>query len=435
MTGYQETAPPYATERIPRASGRSVAWEAAPLAGAIGAYGTLSAFVSSTTSLFLTSAVHAAPLLVGLFFAVRGAVSIALNQSIGSLSDRLPDRRLLLMLAGVGGTLGGVCLATLREYAAVLVCGTIFLAIGTLTYSQLFAYAHEFAHARRRPVTLVTAQLRAVFTAAWVIGPPAGLYLMTRCGFGPLYLTVGALWLVTAVLGACLRRLPAAPRPTPPDDGVRGGSTRSGAWPVLPSPTWLLLGAVTALSVVNQMYAIDVPLYVTRSRHLDAQLIGWMAGLSAAMEIPVIIIAGRLADRIGKQRLLLAAAVGSIVFFCLLPLVTSAAPLLALQVLNAVWTSVALSIPMVMLQDESPSGAGAGSALYSSAFMSGGMLAGALTGVIATVTGFGGVFWVCAVLAASAAAMLIARSCRGREPGEKTALVPEQIPTIKKAHI
>jgi MFS transporter, SET family, sugar efflux transporter len=434
MAGYQETAPPHATERAPRASGRSVAWEAAPLAGAIGAYGTLSAFVSSTTSLFLTSAVHAAPLLVGLFFAVRGAVSIVLNQSIGSLSDRLPDRRLLLMLAGAGGTLGGVCLATLRDYAAVLVGGTVFLAIGSLTYSQLFAYAHEFAQARRRPVTEVTGLQRAVFTSAWVIGPPAGLYMMTRYGFGPLYLTVGALWLVTAVLGACLRRLPAAPRPAPVDDGVRG-STRFGAWPVLPSPTWLLLGAVIALSVVNQMYAIDVPLYVTRSRHLDAQLIGWMAGLSAALEIPVIVIAGRLADRIGKQRLLLAAAVGSMVFFCLLPLVTSAALLLALQVLNAVWTSVALSIPMVMLQDESPSGAGMGSALYSSAFMSGGMLAGTLTGVVATVTGFGGVFWVCAILAASAAAMLIARSCRGRQPGEKTALVPEQFPTNKKAHI
>src|SRR5690348_15011234 len=100
MAGYQETAPPRPAERPPRAPGRLVAWEAAPLAGAIGAYGTLSAFVSSTTSLFLTSAVHAAPLLVGLFFAVRGAVSIVLNQSIGSLSDRLPDRRLLLMLAG-----------------------------------------------------------------------------------------------------------------------------------------------------------------------------------------------------------------------------------------------------------------------------------------------------------------------------------------------
>jgi MFS transporter, SET family, sugar efflux transporter len=434
MAGYQETAPPRATERAPRASGRSVAWEAAPLAGTIGAYGILSAFVSSTTSLFLTSAVHAAPLLVGLFFAVRGAVSIVLNQSVGSLSDRLPDRRLLLVLAGAGGTLGGVCLATLRDYAAVLAGGTVFLAIGSVTYSQLFAYAHEFALARRRPATVVTALLRAVFTCAWVIGPPAGLYMMTRYGFGPLYLTVGALWLVTAVLGACLRRLPAAPRPAPAGDGVRG-STRFGAWPALPSPTWLLLGAVIALSVVNQMYAIDVPLYVTRSRHLDAQLIGWMAGLSAAMEIPVIVIAGRLADRIGKQRLLLAAAAGSMVFFCLLPLVTSAALLLALQVLNAAWTSVALSIPMVMLQDESPSGAGTGSALYSSAFMSGGMLAGTLTGVVATVTGFGGVFWVCAILAASAAAMLIARSCSGRQPGEKTALVPEPSPAIKKAHI
>jgi SET family sugar efflux transporter-like MFS transporter len=98
------------------------------------------------------------------------------------------------------------------------------------------------------------------------------------------------------------------------------------------------------------------------------------------------------------------------VFFCLLPLARSAAPLLALQVLNAAWSAVALSIPMVMMQDEAPSGAGAASALYSSAFMSAGLLAGAITGVTAAAIGFGSVFWVCAALTAVAAGLLLARA-------------------------
>jgi MFS transporter, SET family, sugar efflux transporter len=77
-----------------------------------------------------------------------------------------------------------------------------------------------------------------------------------------------------------------------------------------------------------------------------------------------MIIAGRLADRVGKHHLLLASAAGATAFFCLLPLARTAPLLLALQLLNAAWTAVAMSIPMVM--EESPSGAGTGTALYSS---------------------------------------------------------------------
>jgi SET family sugar efflux transporter-like MFS transporter len=432
MTGSQETVLRSAAGRASPLASLSLAREVAPLAGAIGAYGVLSAFLSTTTSLFLADAVHAAPLLIGLFFAGRGAVAIALNLGAGSISDRLPDRRLLVVIAGVGGAIGGVCFAALRDYVAVLLFGVVFFSVGGLSFAQLFAYANEFAHARGRPVTVFTSVLRAVFSASWVIGPPAGLYLVTRYGFEPLYLAVGGLSFLTAALGWGLRPLPAVPRPgqarpgqarpgqarpgqgrpgqARPGGRPRSQRSRSASFRALPARTWLLLGAVIALGVVDQMYNIDVPLYVTRTLHLDAQLIGWMAGFGAALEIPIMIAAARLADRFGKLRLVLASAAGAAVFFCLLPLARSAVQLLALQVLNAAWSAVALSIPMVMVQDEASSGAGAASALYSSAFMSASLLAGAITGVAAATIGFGNVFWVCAALAASAVSMLLARA-------------------------
>src|SRR5215831_2978821 len=170
-----------ARHRSPLA-GASVVREAAPLAGAIGAYGVLSAFLSTTTSLFLTNAVHVAPLLIGLFFAGRGLLSIVLNLGVGSMSDRMPDRRLLVVFAGAGGAIGGVCFAVLRDYVAVLLSGVVFFSIVALGFSQLFAYANEYAHARGRPVTVFTSLMRAVFTASWVVGPPAVFYLLSRYG-------------------------------------------------------------------------------------------------------------------------------------------------------------------------------------------------------------------------------------------------------------
>jgi len=363
-----------------------------------------SAFLATTTSLFLADALHVAPLAIGMFFTVRGVAAIVVNLAAGRISDRLPDRRLMLSVAGAGGVGAGLCFAVLRDYPAVLVLGALCYAVGGIAYSQLFAYTSELAQAGGRSVTTFTAVMRAVFSASWVIGPPLGLLLLTRFGFGPLYLALAGLSLATGVLGQ--RGL----RPIPARSASTSRATASGL--NLPTRTWLLLGAVIVLSAVNQMYNIDVALYVTKDLRIGTQFVGWMAGLCAALEIPIVIVAGRIADRVGKLRVTLAAAAGATVFFCLLPLATTAPVLLALQPLNAAWTAVALSIPMVMVQQEAPGGAGASSALYGSAFMAAVMVAGALTGVTATAVGYGDVFWVCAALSAAAGGLLLARTAQ-----------------------
>lgn len=416
-----------------------LAREVAPLAGAIGVYGVVTAFLSTSTSLFLADAVHAAPLLIGLFFAGRGVLAIIVSQVAGGVSDRLPDRRLLMVVSGLGGAIGGLCFAMLRDYVAVLVTGAVFFSIGAIGFAQLFAYANEFAQARGRPVTTFTSAMRSMFSAAWVLGPPLGLFVVTRYGFAPLYLAVAGLSLATAALTRWgLRRMPTRPRLPSRDANTasRGGRlARRGPSAVLlsvPGRMWLLLAAIVALGVVNQMYNIDIALYVTQTLHLGAQLVGWMAGFGAALEIPIMIAAGRVADRFGKLRVVLAAAAGATVFFCLLPMARSAVSLLALQVLNAAWTAVAMSIPMVMIQDEAPGGAGASSALYSSAYMSATTLAGAITGVTASAIGFGNVFWVCAGLSAVAGCLLLVRAATGRAAGggswagETAGIVPDK---------
>lgn len=402
-----------------RTSGLALAREAAPLAGAIAACGITMACLTTTASLFLADAVHATPLLIGLFFAGRAAVSIVVGLAGGWLSDRLPDRRLLLVVGGVAGAVGGVCFAVLRDYTAVFVTGAVFFSIGGLAFPQLFAYANEYARARGRPVTAFTSVMRSFFSASFVIGPPAGFFVATRFGFGPLYLATAGLFLVGAGLGGWgMRAIPAQPMPGVPAreghrEGHRGRGSGRGPSAIfigVPAKTWLLLGAVIAFGVVNQMYNIDLALYVTRTLHLSAQLVGWIAGLAALLEIPIMIVAGTFADQFGKLRVVLASAVAATVFFCLLPLARSAVPLLALQVLNAAWVAVALSIPMVMMQEETPGGAGVSSSLYSAGYTTAGLLAGAITGVTASAIGFGNVFWVCAGLSAAAGGMLLART-------------------------
>jgi MFS transporter, SET family, sugar efflux transporter len=395
--------------------------EVAPLVGATGAYGIISAFLSTTTSLFLADAVHAEPLFIGLFFAGRGLAAIAVSLVAGWISDRLPDRRIVILFAGAAGAVGGVAFAVLRSYPAVLIVGVSLFAVADLCFPQIFAYAKELTRARGRRDTAFTTTMRSLFSAAWVVGPPMGFLLLTHTGFGTLYLTVSGLSLVIVLCARWgLPRLPLPPRADDPAAGREAGLLR-GLLLAVPWRTWLLLGAVVCLGVANQVYNINIALHVTKNLHLGAQVVGWMAGLAAVLEIPIMIVVGRFADRLGKLRVMLASAIGGTLFFWLLPLAGSIPQLLALQLLNAAWTAVMLSIPMVMVQQEARSKAGAATALYTSAFMFAVLLAGLVAGLAATSLGYRDVFWVCVATCIAAGGLLAARAIGKPNGGQRLA--------------
>jgi MFS transporter, SET family, sugar efflux transporter len=382
-----------------------------PLAGAIAIFGLTAASLNPTLSLFLANSVHAAPFLIGLFFTASAAAGIVAGLATGWLSDRMRDRRVLLGLASLAGAAGMLCLAVFRGYVLVLVACVLFLSVGSGAFGQLFAYANEFATARGRDVTAYSSSMRSVFSAAYVVGAPLGLSVMARYGFRPLYLGGAVLTLAVAVIGRWgLRRT--APHAAPAARRERG--RRMARVASLPARVWLLLGVVLVLGTVIQMYGIDIALHVTKDLRQSPRLVGWMLGLTAAMEIPVMIVAGRAAARVGSGRLTGASAVLAAVSYCLLPLAASPAALLTIAALVGVWQGVALSIPMVMVQSESPGGVGTASSLYGAAFGSAGLFAGAVTGGTAAAVGYGGVLWVCAGLSCVAALLMLARLRVGR---------------------
>lgn len=400
------------TDRPSRTGGRD-APTAVPLAGAIAVYGLTMSFQSTSLSLFLADAVHAAPILIGAFYTARAAAGIVVNQAAGHISDRVRDRRVILAVAGTAGAAGALSLAVFRDYALVLVTGMVFLSIGAVTFGQLFAYANTFAVAAGRDFTAFSGVMRAVFSAAWVAGPPLGLFLLAGIGFRSFYLIIAGLALTSAVVGRWGLRPIAAPasarreRPRGPRPGRR-------KVPVLPARMWLLLAVVMLVGIVNQMYGIDIPLHVTKDTGHGEQLVGWMAGVTAAAEIPVMVIAGRISRRIGRGRIVGASAAAAVVLYCLLPFALSAPALLAMAAFNGVYQGVSLSIPMVMVQDEAPGGPGSASALYSSAFGAAGMLAGAVSGAVTAAVGYGNLFWICAALSGCAAILMAVRASLAR---------------------
>lgn len=394
-----------AADRSPR-FGRA----AIPLGITAGCYGITISVSSTTTSLFLADAVHVGPLLIGVYFTGCAVAGIGVNLAAGRVSDRLADRRVALAVTGLAGVAGAVTFIVARNYAVVFAAGAVLLTLGGAYFSQLFAYVKELADAMGRDVAPVSSAVRSVFSAAWVVGPPAGFFLLAHAGFGALYTGSAGLLLVTALLGRWF--LPAVPASSGSVARDSGDSQRPGMRQLLATVqrrTWLLLASATAVYVADQMYLIVIALYVTKDRHQSTALVGLMAGTCAALEIPLMIAVGRLAERIGKLRMMAAAVVIAVIFFCLMPLAGSAPVLIALQLPNAMWTAVIMSIPMVMVQQEIPGGTGTVSAFYTSTFTVAQLLAGAITGVITAQAGYGSVFWFCAGLCALASVFLLYR--------------------------
>ena len=375
------------------------------LIGATAAIGVAGAFVVPTTSLFLSEAVTATPLMVGLFFAARSIAEIGTDVVTGAVSDRLSNRRTILVLTALCNVAGALCYTFLRDYYLLLVSGMICFGLGGACFGQLFAYTRELADARGVDAPFFNGFLRAVTSLAWVVGPPVAFWVVADWSFTALYVATAALSLLAAALCRWglpdLRALAAegAGSGTPAAEPSAG---LLGMFRGLGTRTALLLAAVVLLLGANSMYQIDLPLYITEDLDMSPQFAGVLLGVSAALEIPLMVLVGVWADRIGKQRLMLAATVCATLFFVLVPFADGRTALLALQPLNAAWAAVAMNIPVVMLQDSLPGRLGTASALYSSAFKAGMFLGGLVVGTVATWTGYGQVFWVCAALTVTA---------------------------------
>ncbi|WP_416970347.1 sugar efflux transporter [Streptomyces sp. 4F14] len=385
------------------------------LIAATGAVGIAGAFLVPTTSLFLTEAVAATPLMVGLFFAARSIAEIGTDVVVGAVSDRLKDRRAILVLTALLNASGALCYTFLRDYTLLLVTGMVLFGLGGACFGQLFAYTRELADDRGVDAPFFNGFLRSVTSLAWVIGPPLAFWIVAQWSFAVLYAATACLSLVAAVL--CRWGLPyprTAQAATPGEDQLPG---LRGMFAGVGPRTLLVLGSVVLLLGANAMYQINLPLYITDDLGMSGQFAGLLLGVSAALEIPLMVMVGVWADRFGKRRFLITATVCATAFFALLPVAdTSRAALLALQPLNAAWAAVALNIPVVMLQDSLPGRFGTASALYSSAFKAGMFLGGLAVGTVATWTGYTQVFWVCAGLTAIAGVLVLPLRVQDTDP-------------------
>ncbi len=280
----------------------------APIALALAVHGVSQGMTVPLIALWLVHDHGLGQRAIASYFAAAAARGLVLNPLFGRLSDLWGRRRRVAALAAWLQAAGLLVLAVQPPFWVVLLAAQV--------QPHLFSLAHDYVGVgtTQRPRALTLATLRAMISAAWVVGAPLG-GLLAGSGYGRLFALAGMCNAVAAVVVITLCRDAAT--------GDRGGRTDASTrvrWGQLG-----LFGAATTLVVAGNTAKMQaVPLYLARLG-LPLALVGATFGWMALAEMVLMPPAGRLADRLSRRAVIALGTMGGALFFTVLAWVPGAA--------------------------------------------------------------------------------------------------------------
>lgn len=348
--------------------------------------GIAGALQAPTLSLFLTREVQVQPLWVGLFYTVNAVVGIVVSLLLAKRSDARGDRRKLIMLCCLMAVANCVLFAFNRHYLTLITLGVMLAALANTAMPQLFALAREYADHSAQEVVMFSSVMRAQLSLAWVIGPPLSFMLALKYGFTVMFLSAAGIFIISLLL--IFFALPSVNRNVVPTEvamtevsGLKNSHVR------------MLFAASVLMWTCNTMYIIDMPLWISQDLGLSDDWAGWLMGSAAALEIPIMIIAGHYVKRFGKRTLMRLATAAGVIFYLGLILFHTSTALLILQLFNAVFIGIIAGLGMLWFQDLMPGKAGSATTLFTNSISTGVILAGILQGALAQNFGHASVYW------------------------------------------
>ncbi|MGX2957167.1 sugar efflux transporter [Ursidibacter arcticus] len=338
-------------------------------------------------TVYLHKEVTSDPMMVGLFYSINSLVSMILSQIVAHYSDRYPNRKLIIALSCVMQMFGCLLFAFNRDYYVLLILGTLILGLGSSASSQLFALSREYSNSQKRDSTMFNTVLRAQLSLAWIVGPPLAYLLSDQFGFTFMYCAAATIFAMSIIIVVLM--LPQAVSSDPQitnqneDEQIREEGISSNRNSVI-----LLCFTCLFAWTCNSMMFINMPIYLSESLGLSDRLAGLLMGTAAAIEIPVMLIAGYCTKFIDKKSLMLIGIVAGIGYYLCLSLATTEWQLIASQLLNGLFVGILASIGMIYFQDLMPYKMGTATTLFTNTGSASWVTAGPIAGIMASQFGY-----------------------------------------------
>jgi SET family sugar efflux transporter-like MFS transporter len=352
-------------------------------------WGLQGAFLNPVLALLLVSLFNATPLEVGWVLMVYNASGFIASLVLPAYADRHQNYLRPMLLCGIL-TLALVCvLALTTSLPIVVIALVVFGGPAGVGSSLLFADLKASGAAASSVVNA-----RAIVSFAWVAGPPLATLIMGALGnraILPVLAVVGVFNVATALLTiARERRHPVAHR-------LRGAG--ADGYEQVPRPALIaIITGFIALQATNSAVVAIMSLFVTERLGLPLLWSGVALGVSALLEIPALLVIGRLIHRVSSYALIASGCIAGIAYYAAMAFITSPVALLALQPLNAWFYGVVAGIGLTLFQQiiRRP---GVASGLFTNTRRVGAIISGPIIGLgSVTAMGYQGVFIICAVL-------------------------------------
>jgi MFS transporter, SET family, sugar efflux transporter len=365
------------------------------------ALGLAYSFVIPFTSIFGTQEAGMSSKAFAAYMLITSICSLLASTALSRWSDLRIPRKTILWVSGLFGVAGYACNAYFRNFWALLAVGVVFMAISSISFSQLFAHARDCldrSGLSPAETPFYMNVFRLCFAFSWTVGPALASWILYHGSFVHLYLTAAGLFGVYVLLVA------AYIRKEPPSEVTRAAA-QSMAWHAIyraPGvlPHFLAFILVFCSTTLGMM---SLPLLILNTLHGNETQVGIAYSLAPIFEVPLMFWIGALATRVETARIIRISLLVGVIYFGGLFLVRSPVQVYCLQFLSATIVAVTSGIAITFFQDLLKNQPGSATNIYANAqrigSMAGYILFGALQAVwplrsvFAAATGFCLVAW------------------------------------------
>ncbi len=339
-----------------------------------------SAMMSATApyvSLVGITALGLPPSAFSIILVASSGVTVGIAVLAGALSDVVRNRLVVAMGLCLLGAIGYLAVFVFRSPAAFAFATVLLIPFSAAVYSQLFALLRSVPQSSAdRDAT--TAIVRALFALPWIVVPPAAAaFLLLFPGETNIYGISAAFAVLCALLLLTLfGKLPVGEGGENPGKRFLQGLARLRDLP--------LAGRVLILGLIygaHKLHSSIMALIVVQNIGGSIGEVGRVAGLTALMEVPMILLWGWLVQKLGKSCSVALGALAFGAYLAALWRVTDISHFYVLTPVNACGSAAILSVILVYVQQLLPDNPGLGTSLMTVTSFLGSTLSGLVFGL------------------------------------------------------
>lgn len=350
--------------------------------GSVITYVAMSLLIAASSSLFnpvlsyyLNTEIGLSPLYISAFFILLPIATIIVVQTVARFSDLGLQRPAIICIASTFGVASSIILMLRPSFWLLCTIGLICLASYPASFSQIFASAREYSIKYMGNSVMFTTFLRALISLSWVVGPPMAYGIALGVSFNMLFVTTSIMFILV-----CLTSFFFLPNVL---DKSKVDQSKNIKWWTDRS-VMLLCVANACIFTAFSSYITTMPLLVTQELQLPQNSPGYMMGLAAFLEVPIMFVAARLSRTIGLKAVVMIGALSLFIFLILLHYSKTFEMLMVIQFFSALFIGFVSSMGMVLFQELLPSIPGQATSLFTNSSTAGQILGGAMISLAAS---------------------------------------------------